>query len=352
MVLTENDKQRYLRHILLKEIGKEGQLKLKKAKVLVIGAGGLGCPVLQYLAAAGVGKIGIIDNDIVDISNLQRQVLFLEKNVGQPKVLAAKTRLQEMNSSIQIDTHNKRLGVENAEELFSQYDLIVEGSDNFTTKYLANDAAVLTGKPLVFGSIFKFEGQVTVFNYQNGPTYRCLFPDFGNPEDMPNCNEVGVLGILPGIIGSLQANEVIKIILGIGNVLSGKLFLLNALVMETQILPFSKNLEVVIDKLEESDFVCKTSNVKLLSYQEYRESQDKYTLVDVRTSAERAAVNIGGIHIPLSEINLRYLELDREDNFLVYCASGKRSAAAISMLQKILPQKNFYNLAGGLHKVS
>jgi len=351
-MLTENDKQRYLRHILLKEIGEEGQLKLKKAKVLVIGAGGLGCPVLQYLAAAGVGKIGIIDNDIVDISNLQRQILFSEKNVGQPKVLAAKTRLQEMNSSIEIVTHNERLGAENAEELFSQYDLIVEGSDNFTTKYLANDAAVLTGKPLVFGSIFKFEGQVAVFNYQNGPTYRCLFPEFGAPEDMPNCSEVGVLGILPGIIGSLQANEVLKIILGIGDVLSGKLFLLNALVMETQILSFSKNKEVVIDKLEELDFVCKTSNVKLLSYQEYRASQDKYTLVDVRTSAERAAVNIGGLHIPLSEINLRYLELEREDNLLVYCASGKRSAAAISMLQKILPHKNFYNLEGGLHKVS
>ncbi|TVZ26357.1 adenylyltransferase/sulfurtransferase [Gillisia sp. Hel_I_86] len=351
-MLTTNEKQRCLRHILLEEIGEEGQLKLKKAKVLVIGAGGLGCPVLQYLAAAGVGKIGIIDDDIVDISNLQRQVLFSEKNVGQSKVLAARNRLQEMNSSIEIVTYNERLKAENAEELFSRYDLIVEGSDNFTTKYLANDAAVLTGKPLVFGAIFKFEGQVSVLNYHNGPTYRCLFPEPGAPEEMPNCGEAGVLGILPGIIGSLQANEVLKIVLGIGEVLSGKLLLFNALEMETQILPFLKNPDVAIDKLEEFDFSCKTTNLASLSYREYQANPDDYTLLDVRTSAERAAFDMGGFHIPLSELNTCFQELEAEDNFLVYCASGKRSATAISILQKIFPQKIFYNLEGGLHKIS
>ncbi|WP_353956819.1 HesA/MoeB/ThiF family protein [uncultured Salegentibacter sp.] len=175
-MLTRKEKQRYNRHTLLAEIGEGGQSRLKDAKVLVIGAGGLGCPVLQYLAAAGVGKIGIIDDDVVDISNLQRQILYVEKNVGEPKVIAAKNRLQKMNSAIDIVVYNERLTANNAQELFLMYDIIVEGSDNFTTKYLANDAAVLTNKPLVFGSIYKFDGQVSVFNYKNGPTYRCLFP--------------------------------------------------------------------------------------------------------------------------------------------------------------------------------
>lgn len=348
MVLTENEKQRYLRHILLKGIGTEGQVKLKKAKVLVVGAGGLGCPVLQYLAAAGVGKIGIIDDDKVDSTNLQRQILFSEKNVGQPKVLAAKNRLQEMNSSIEIITYNERLTAINAQEVFLRYDIIVEGSDNFTTKYLASDAAVLTGKPLVFGSIFKFEGQVSVFNYQNGPTYRCLFPEPGAPEKMPNCSEVGVLGILPGIIGSLQANEVLKIVLGIGQVLSGRLLLLNTLTMETQFFSLLKNPEVVIEKLEALDFSCTSTDPISLSYREYQENPDTYILLDVRTAEERAVFDIGGFHIPLSELNIRFQELEFEDTFLIYCASGLRSLRAISVLQDFFPKKTFYNLEGGI----
>ncbi|MDT0690283.1 HesA/MoeB/ThiF family protein [Salegentibacter sp. F188] len=350
-MLTEKEKQRYLRHILLEEIGKAGQLKLKQAKVLVIGAGGLGCPVLQYLAAAGVGKIGIIDDDVVDVSNLQRQILFSEKNVGEPKVIAAKNRLQEVNSSIEIVTYKERLSAKNALHIFPEYDIIVEGSDNFTTKYLANDAAVLSGKPLVFGSIFKFDGQVSVFNYHDGPTYRCLFPEPGSAEEMPSCSEVGVLGILPGIIGNLQANEVLKMILGIGNVLSGKLLLFDALEMQFQILPFRKNPDVKINNLEEISFSCEISAVKSLSYQEYVKSQNSYTLLDVRYPAERAIADIGGINIPLPELHKRYSELTSEDNVLVYCASGMRSLKAISVLQEYFPQKTFFSLEKGLAEV-
>ncbi|WP_029034751.1 HesA/MoeB/ThiF family protein [Salinimicrobium terrae] len=350
-MLTEKEKQRYLRHILLDEIGEAGQLKLKQAKVLVIGAGGLGCPVLQYLAAAGVGKIGIIDDDLVESSNLQRQILFSEKNVGEPKVIAAKNRLQEMNSLIEIVAYNERLTAKNAYDLFSEYDIIVEGSDNFTTKYLTNDAAVLTEKPLVLGSIFKFDGQVSVFNYQNGPTYRCLFPEPGSAEEMPSCSEVGVLGILPGIIGNLQANEVLKIILGIGNVLSGKLLLFDVFEMQNKILPFSKNSDVVVTELKEINFSCGTGISESLSYEQYKSTPENYSLLDVRTAKERAIHNIGGFHIPLPELQKRYSELASEDNLLVYCASGVRSLEATSIIKAFFPEKKMHNLKGGLKAV-
>ncbi|TDN95473.1 adenylyltransferase/sulfurtransferase [Salegentibacter sp. 24] len=349
-MLTEEEKQRYIRHILLKEIGEAGQIKLKQAKVLVIGAGGLGCPVLQYLAAAGVGKIGVIDNDLVDTSNLQRQILFSENNIGEPKVIASKNRLREINSSIEILAYNERLTAENAVDLFSVYDIIVEGSDNFITKYLANDAAVMAEKPLVFGSIFKFEGQVSVFNYQNGPTYRCLFPEPGLPEEMPSCSEIGVLGILPGIIGNLQANEVLKMILGIGNILSGKLLVFNALEMQTWILPFSKN-SALITELKEINFSCETKPGDSISYQEYLESKSSFTLLDVRNYEERISFNIGGLHIPLSELRNRFDELASEDNLLVYCASSTRSSRAIAELKEKFSEKKMYNLEGGLKNV-
>lgn len=350
-MLTKKEKQRYLRHILLKEIGEAGQIKLKQARVLVIGAGGLGCPVLQYLTAAGVGKIGFIDDDLVDNSNLQRQILFSEKNIGMPKVIAAKNRLQKMNSSIELVAYNERLTAKNAVDLFSVYDIIVEGSDNFTTKYLANDAAVLAEKPLVFGSIYKFEGQVSVFNYQDGPTYRCLFPEPGAVEEMPSCNEVGVLGILPGIVGNLQVNEVLKMILGIGNVLCGKLLIFDALEMQTRILPFSKNPDVEITELKEITFSCDTKPDDSISYEEYLKTRSSFILLDVRNHEERNSFNIGGLHIPLSELRNRCDELASEDNLLVYCASGIRSSRAISELKNKFSDKKIYNLEGGLKKV-
>ena len=224
---------RYSRHIILSEIGQIGQDRISNTKVLVIGAGGLGCPILQYLTAAGVGTIGIIDFDVVELSNLQRQVLFGTSSLGKNKAIAAKARLEDLNDSISIIAYPEPLTYQNAIALFNQYNIIVDGSDNFETRYLVNDACIITNKPLVFGAIYKFEGQVSVFNYQNGPSYRCLFPTPPKKDSVPNCSEIGVLGVLPGIIGSMQANEVLKIILGLGNSLSGKLLCYNALTSQT-----------------------------------------------------------------------------------------------------------------------
>ena len=236
---------RYSRHILLSEIGQIGQDKLSKAKVLVVGAGGLGCPVLQYLTSAGVGTIGIIDFDAVETSNLQRQVLFGLSSIGKNKATAAKERLTDLNNEISIIAYAEKLTYKNTLQLFEKYDIIVDGSDNFETRYLVNDGCIITNKPLIFGAIYKFEGQVSVFNYQNGPTYRCLFPKPPKKGSILNCSEIGVLGVLPGIIGSMQANEVLKIILGIGHVLSGKLLFYNALTL--------KNTTLKINKLEKTE---------------------------------------------------------------------------------------------------
>src|ERR1035437_3341330 len=241
MKLNTEEIKRYARHLILPEIGIEGQEKLKQAKVLVVGAGGLGCPVLQYLAAAGVGTIGMVDDDVVDETNLQRQSLFSNEDIGRKKAEVAKEKLSKLNPHIILTSDPLHLTSANALEIISHYDLVIDGSDNFPTRYLVNDACVMLNKPLVFGSIFKFEGQVSVFNYKNGPTYRCLFPE--PPVDSPNCAEIGVLGVLPGIVGTIMANEALKIILCIGEVLSGKLFVLDALNFQTQVISFEKNPE-------------------------------------------------------------------------------------------------------------
>ena len=240
-MLSESEKKRYNRHLILDKVGIEGQQRLKNARVLVIGAGGLGCPVLLYLTAAGVGNIGIIDFDTVDESNLQRQVLFTTEDIGKNKALAAKERLLARNNCIEITVFPEKLTTENALELFGQYDIIIDGTDNFSTRYLVNDACVISNKPLIYGAIFKFEGQVTVFNYQNGPTYRCLFPNPPKAGSVPSCSDIGVLGVLPGLIGLQQANEALKIILQIGEILSGKLTIYNALGADTTIVNITKN---------------------------------------------------------------------------------------------------------------
>ena len=233
--------KRYSRHIALNEIGIKGQNKISNAKVLVVGAGGLGCPTLQYLAAAGVGTLGIIDFDTVEESNLQRQVLYGKSSLGINKAIAAKKRLEDLNDSICIHTYPHKLDSSNALELFEAYDIIVDGTDNFESRYLICDASIISNKPVVFASIYKFEGQVSVFNYQSGPTYRCLFPDPPLKGDAPNCSETGVIGVLPGIIGSLQANEALKIILEIGSVFSGQLYCYNSKTNESQVLFIKKN---------------------------------------------------------------------------------------------------------------
>lgn len=349
MSLSKEEHKQYNRHIILDEVGLEGQEKLKAAKVLVIGAGGLGCPILSYLTAAGVGTIGIVDHDVVDQSNLQRQVLFTQTDIGSPKVEAAHRRLSALNPFVWFNLYKEELTRLNAIELFSDYDIIVDGSDNFPTRYLVNDAAVISNKPIVFGSIFKFEGQVSVFNYQNGPTYRCLYPNAPSADEVPNCSEIGVIGVLPGIIGSLQANEVIKMICGIGDVLSGRLLIFDALSLRQSILKFKKNPEIIIEALEtDYDMFCGIEQITEITLTELKKSGSKYQLLDVRTDIEREDENIGGIHIPLQELETRYIEIDTDKPIVVYCKAGMRSAHAIHFLETIGIKNQLINLKGGL----
>lgn len=333
---------RYNRHIILSEIGQIGQDKLNNAKVLVIGAGGLGCPILQYLAAAGIGTLGIVDFDVVDITNLQRQILFGMASIGQNKAQAAKQRLEDLNDSISIIAYQERLNHKNALDLFKQYDIIVDGTDNFETRYLINDACIITNKPLVFGAIYKFEGQVSVFNYQNGPTYRCLFPEAPEKNSVPNCSEIGVLGVLPGIIGTMQANEVLKIILGIGETLSGKLLCYNALNSQTMTLNISKNNNEIEKVLKSKDsFTLKHTEAfceippKIVSIEDVL-LQNNIQIIDVRETHETPKVEgITVISAPLSELNLHVNQLDATKDKYIFCQSGIRSKKAVSILQEL-----------------
>jgi len=348
MLFSIDEKKQYSRHLMLEEIDVKGQEKLKKAKVLVIGAGGLGCPVLQALASAGVGTIGIIDDDKVEQSNLQRQVLFSHQDIGCYKATVAARRLRSMNPYIQFDTYTERLTSLNAIALFESYDIIVDGSDNFPTRYLVNDAAVLTGKPLVFASIFKFEGQVSVFNYNNGPTYRCLFPSPPEADTMPSCSEIGVFSVLPSIIGALQANEVLKIICEIGEVLSGKLLTMNALSLEQCVFGFSKNAPIISALEKDYGLFCGlATNVPEISLEVLKETKDTYLLLDVRATEERTAFNIGGIHIPLNLIEQRFDDIKTDKEIVVYCKSGFRSKKAIHLLQDLGLKNVLINLKGG-----
>ncbi len=343
--MTPEELKRYNRHILLPEIGLEGQEKLKNASVLVVGAGGLGCPVLLYLTAAGVGKLGIADFDVVDESNLQRQVLYTREDIGLPKAVQAKRRLLQLNPFVQIQPYPVKINRENVLDLFKEYDIIVDGSDNFATRYLVNDACVLLNKPLVFGSIFKFEGQVSVFNYKEGPTYRCLYPEPPKEGDVPNCSEIGVIGVLPGIIGTLQANEVIKLITGIGEVLSGKLLMFDALSMAFTTIAFGMVAEnKFIKELIDYEVFCGVSSVSIkeISSEELKQKlhrSEDFQLVDVRTEDEFTLFNIGGILLPLSELERRREELLKDIEVVLICQSGKRSKIAAEILEEYGYQK-------------
>ncbi|SEK90688.1 adenylyltransferase and sulfurtransferase [Aquimarina amphilecti] len=350
-MLDKEEKIQYSRHILLDEIGVDGQEKLKSAKVLVIGAGGLGCPILQYLTAAGVGTIGIIDDDVVDKTNLQRQVLYTVDDIGRSKAKVASERLSGLNPFVFFKVYEEKLDNDNALELFSEYDIIVDGSDNFPTRYLVNDACVITDKPLVFGSIFKFQGQVSVLNYKNGPTYRCLFPNPPEQGAVPNCSEIGVLGVLPGIIGSLQANETIKIIVGIGEVLKGKLLYFDALTLQQQTLSFNKNQNIDIDRLLDNyDFFCgiKPNTFEEISAEELKQNIENYQILDVRSPEEIDYFNIGGIHIPLDTVSSSVFELNNEKPIVVCCQSGLRSKKAIEIIRKHRDDLHLINLKDGL----
>ncbi|MDO3695821.1 ThiF family adenylyltransferase [Wenyingzhuangia sp. chi5] len=346
MKLNNNEKILYSRHLLLNEIGLEGQEKIKSANVLVIGAGGLGCPIIQYLTAAGVGTIGIVDGDTVDVTNLQRQILFTVDDIGKSKARAAANRMKQLNPYVKFNIYDFFLSKDNAIDLFYQYDIIVDGSDNFQTRYLCNDASVISNKPLVFGSIFKFEGQVSVFNYNNGPTYRCLYPTPPKQGSVPSCSEIGVLGILPGIIGSYQANEVIKIICDTGEVLSGKLLTINTLNNQNFVLSFEKNEDIKITELIDYDFFCGIETLENeIDFSGLND--DSYELIDIRTSLEREIKNIGGKHIPESEIRSNPALLNSSKKIVLYCETGNRSKQLIKDLSL-----KIYSLKGGIKKVS
>ncbi|MDA9343481.1 molybdopterin-synthase adenylyltransferase MoeB [Algibacter sp.] len=333
---------RYNRHIILSEIGQDGQDKISNAKVLVIGAGGLGCPILQYLTAAGVGKLGIVDFDSVDISNLQRQVLFGTSTLGKNKAEAAKKRLEDLNNEISIVAYPKKLTHGNAVALFLKYDIIVDGTDNFATRYLVNDACIISNKPLVFGAIYKFEGQVSVFNHNNGPSYRCLFPKPPKKGAVPNCSEIGVLGVLPGIIGSMQVNEVLKIILGIGNVLSGKLLCYNAMTSQSSTLKLKRNEAIIESVLKEKNnfqnkqisMSCET-DIIYISIEDIL-SEENIQFIDVREPHEQPKLeNLDITCIPLSALETSLDNIDSTKKKAIFCQAGIRSKQAVRIFQEM-----------------
>lgn len=355
MILSPKERRRYSRHLLIPEFGTEGQLRLKAAKVAVIGCGGLGSPILLYLAAAGVGRLGIIDGDRVDESNLQRQVLYGTESVGKPKVEETMKRLQSLNPYIKIEANFEQLTSQNALEILVNYDLVIDGSDNFPTRYLVNDACVLLNKPLVYGAIYRFEGQVAIFNYQNGPNYRDLFPTPPPPELAPNCAEAGVLGVLPGIIGSLQANEAIKLLAGIGEPLTGKLFVMDALTLTTRIIRIPRMPErPKIVELIDYDVFCgvkipeSSGEISSEELAEWLKLGVDFQLIDVREPHEYVMDNLGGESMPLSCLEDFVANISRDKRVVVHCQSGIRSQKAIQQLREQHNFNNLKNLTGGI----
>lgn len=324
--------KRYDRQIILPELGIDGQQKLLNANILVIGAGGLGCPLLLYLVGAGIGHIGIVDHDVVDETNLHRQVLYQMADIGKHKADVAVARLQLFNPDVRLTAYPFRLTAKNAKELIGQYDLVIDGSDNFPTRYLVNDTCVLLNKTLVFGSIFQFEGQVSVFNFKGGPDYRSIYPEPPLPDEVPNCGESGVIGTLPGIIGSIMANETIKVICGFGEVLSGQLLIFNALNNETQRFNFGKANSNNEDPIKNAA----PENIKEINIQDleqWQNDQINYQLVDLREPYEFEEYNIGGVNIPLYSLNDHLDELSTTQRIVCCCTSGKRSKIAIHLLK-------------------
>ncbi len=359
-LFSEAELNRYARHLSLAAIGLEGQQKLKKARVLVVGVGGLGSPVLLYLAAAGVGHLGVLDGDVVDASNLQRQVLYTVQDVGQPKALAAKARLELLNPHIEITAYPFNLSKDNALDLFEKYDIVTDGTDNFATRYLVNDAAVLTGKVNVYGSVSRFEGQVAVFNQLNpdgtrGANYRDLFPTPPGAGAVLNCADEGILGVLPGIIGSMQANEVIKIITGVGEALNGKLALFDAAHLALTIVTIPRTSQVVIKELIDYELFCNAVSISEVNtitppqLQQWIEEGKDIQLIDVRQLSEHQADNIGGILIPLADIHQFIHLINREKITILYCRSGSRSAAAFHRIKQQGGYcENLFSLEGGI----
>jgi adenylyltransferase/sulfurtransferase len=371
--LSNDEIKRYSRHLIMPEVGIEGQRKLKAGSVLCIGAGGLGSPAALYLAAAGVGKIGIVDFDVVDFSNLQRQIIHGTPDVGRSKLASAKDRLNAINPHVEIETFEEMLSSENAMRLFANYDIILDGTDNFPTRYLVNDACVLLGKPNTYGSIFRFEGQASVFATKNGPCYRCLYPEPPPPGLVPSCAEGGVLGVLPGIIGIIQATEAIKLMTGLGEPLIGRFLIYDALRMKFRELKLKKDPDCpvcgthpTVTKLIDYEEFCgvhppakdpepasvasgKTATeLTALDLKTRLDRGDKLTIVDVREPNEYQICRIpGSVLIPLGEIPRRYAELNKDDELIMQCKSGARSAKAADFLRTVGFTK-VLNLKGGI----
>ena len=367
MPLSNDEIQRYARHLILPDVGVEGQQRLKAARVLIVGAGGLGSPVALYLAAAGVGTLGLVDFDAVDVSNLQRQILHGTKDVGRSKLDSARARLGDVNPHVRVETHDARLTSANALDIIGRYDIVVDGTDNFATRYLTNDACVLLGKPNVYGSIFRFEGQASVFGLDDGPCYRCLFPEPPPPGSVPSCAEGGVLGVLPGIVGTIQATEAIKLVLGIGETLAGRLLLIDALSMQFRAMTLRKDpacpacgtrtITALIDydefcgaptsgAIHHADDVLEITPLELAD--RLSRARDTFDLIDVREPGEWAIARIDGAQlIPLAQIPSSIRSLDKSRDIVVMCRSGVRSADAIRFMQR----EGFTrvkNLAGGI----
>jgi adenylyltransferase/sulfurtransferase len=366
--LTNDEVKRYSRHLIMPEVGVDGQRKLKAAKVLCIGAGGLGSPVALYLAAAGVGRIGIVDFDVVDFSNLQRQIIHGTPDVGRSKLASAKDRLNAINPEIEVVTHDAALSSQNALDLFKPYDIIVDGTDNFPTRYLVNDACVLLGKPNAYGSIFRFEGQASVFATKEGPCYRCLYPEPPPPGLVPSCAEGGVLGVLPGIIGVIQATETVKLIMGIGEPLIGRFLIYDALRMKFRELKLRKDPDcpvcgthpTVTELIDYEQFcgitpaapepvaVTNATEISAVELKQRLDRGDKLTIVDVREPNEYQINRIAGSTlIPLGDVPKRYNELNPDDEIVVQCKVGGRSAKAADFLRSV-GFKRVLNLKGGI----
>jgi adenylyltransferase/sulfurtransferase len=364
--LTNDEIKRYSRHLIMPEVGMDGQRKLKAASVLCIGAGGLGSPVAMYLAAAGVGTLGIVDFDVVDFSNLQRQILHGTSDVGRPKLDSARDRLTDINPLIKIVTHDVAISSENALELFAPYDIIVDGTDNFPTRYLVNDACVLLNKPNVYGSIFRFEGQASVFATKEGPCYRCLYPEPPPPGLVPSCAEGGVLGVLPGVVGCIQATEAIKLIIGAGEPLIGRFLIFDALRMKFRELKLRKDPDcpvcsahpTVTHLIDYEQFcgihpvvepvVSNATDISAVELKQRLDRGDRLTILDVREPNEYQINRIAGsVLIPLGDVPKRYHELDPNEEVITQCKVGGRSAKAADFLRSV-GFKKVLNLTGGI----
>ena len=368
MELTQDEIFRYSRHLIIPQVGLEGQRKLKSASVLLIGSGGLGSPISLYLAAAGVGHIGVVDYDSVESSNLQRQVIHDTQHLGMPKAESARDRMLAVNPFIQVDPIVENFTTENAIEISTGYDILVDGTDNFPTRYLINDLCVMTGRPYVYGSIFRFEGQISVFDARTGPCYRCLFPDPPEPGLIPSCAEGGVFGVLPGTVGTIQATEVIKLILGTGEPLVGKLLLYDALEMSFQTVQLRKNPHCVIcgdtpsiTKLIDYEEFCGTSSnihhdknqvgwdIEVRELEKRLRLGEKFRLIDVRDPVEQQVSMLEGAEsIPLEKLSAHMSEFSQDENIVFFCRTGSRSLRALKMFRKA-GFRNVKNLQGGLN---